>query len=818
MKLLSILAITCLFTLNVYSQNFKGKITDKIGEPIYGASIYIKEINQGLVCNEEGYYQTTLKTGNYQIEYKCLGFKTVNRKIQITNNETTTVDIVLEENPFTLSEVSISNREDPAYPIMRKAIEKAPLYAGSAKEYTTDAYIKMNVEFLKIPSFIDKMAKKEEGIKLSEFKEHLFVQESFNEIHFTAPDKYEQTVKAFSSSIPDNMDSKDVAGLISSSLYMPKVRMYISPLNPKSFSYYNFRYEGFFEVDGLTINKIKVNPKLKDPVLFDGYIYIADGTWHIYSAELNTDTYGVKQTLNISFQELGKNIYLPITYRIATDINILGMKATMNYYTSLTYKDIIINEDIARQLKDKETKKEKRQFEIPPRDSLYIRKSDTLATKRDSTYWKNIRVVPLEDRETVSYIKKDTFQHRLDSARKEHHDSKFSFGDLLGGGKIGGDSAKFTFKYNGLLMGTSYEYNFVDGLWMGQSFDIKTKTGKHNSIEASPYLYYATARKRMVGGGDINLSYAPMRLGKLNISLGSVSEDFNPDGIHRFNNYSNSLIKGKNYNYFYQKDFIKITNNIDISNGFTLMTGFEVDRRLGLSNNTDYTWGRKRDINPNIFSDDRFDRTVFGIGLQYTPYAYYTMNDGAKKYVKYTSPTFYTQYSHAFSSWQTNNARYHKLAGGIRQYIPLSEYTNLDYNIGGGGFLGNKDKIHFTDFHHFNAANVMVNFKSPFTSFILLDNYMASTNRYWVNAQVNYESKYLLLKYLPFLQGKMFTETIHLKSLYTPDMKLYSEAGYSVNLMRMLNFGTFASFRKGKYQDFGIRVSLDWNMIKRVSK
>ena len=812
MKYILSFTFCILFASQLFAQNFKGQILDKTGNPLYGSSVYIKEINQGLICNEDGYYQTTLTQGSYSVEYKCLGFKTEEREIKIPSAGIILVNVTLEENPFMLNEVTVSKGEDPAYPIMRKAIAKAPIYVRSAKAYTADVYIKGNAELLKIASLVDKFAKKEEGIKLSEFKNRVFVQESFSEIRYTAPDKYKQTIKAFSSSIPDNLDSKDAMGITRSSLYNPKVGSLISPLNPKSFSYYRFRYEGFSEEDGLVINKIKVEPKLKDPALYDGYIYIAENTWHIHSVKLSSNTFGVKEFYNITYQEVVPKVYLPITYLTESDVNLLGNHITMNYYASLTYKDIEASEEAIDISMKKE--KRKRDFEIK-KDTLYSKMADSLANKRDSVYWSNIRVVPLDRREISSFEKKDSVQQHLDSLRKEHKNPKFSFADIFSGGQIGGDSSKIVIEYDGLLRAAP-EYNFVDGLWLGQTLKLKTKLNKHSKFEVSPYLYYALSRKRLIGGGDINLTYAPMRLGKLEISTGSVSEDFNPNGILRFNNATNSLIKGNNYNYYYQKDFISITNNIDISNGLKLITGFEIARRSGLSNHTDYTWGKRSKISPNIYPDDRFDKTAYYIGIDYTPYAYYSVNDGAKRYEKLTSPTFYFRYSEGFSSWQTNNSKYRKIGLAIAQNITLNEFNRFNYNINGGSFIGNKNNLHFADYQHFNTSNVMINLKSPFTSFMLLDNYAASTNRYWISSMLNYNSNHILIKRIPYFQGKMFTETLHLKNLYTPDMRLYTEAGYSINLKPILNVGAFVSFRKAKYQDWGIRLLLDWATVKRV--
>lgn len=813
MKTFYTLLIFTLFTLQLSAQNLKGRVTDSTGEPLYGSTVYIKENNQGLVCNEDGYYQATLKTGSYTLEYKFLGFKPVSKKIRISADNITTVDVLLEGNPFTLQEITISSQEDPAYPIMRKAIEKAPLYAGAIREYKADVYIKVNAELLKVSSLINTLAKREEGVKLSELTNQVFVQESYNEIQFTAPDKYKQTVKAFSSSIPDNMNSEDATGIINSSLYAPKVGSSVSPLNPKAFSYYKFRYEGFTEENGMTINKIKVERKVKDPILFEGYIYIADNTWHIHSAELNSYPHGGKINYIITYQELGSNAYLPITYAMTADFSLFGLEAATNYFASLTYAEIKVNDKIVKELEEK-NKNKKRQFEIAQRDSLYTTTADTLASKRDSVYWSKVRAIPLDEREITSFIKKDSIQFHLDSVRKEHHNPKFSFTDIISGGQIRGDSSKIVFKYDGLILGV-HDYNFVDGLLLGQRFKLESKLGRHRRLEVSPYLYYALSRKRLLGGIDINLSYAPMQMGKFNISGGSVSEDFNPDGILRFNNFTSSLLRGKNYSFLYQKDFININNSIDIANGLRLTTDLEIAKRAGLSNNTDYTWGSKSKIRPNIFPNGRFDHTVYNIGIDYTPYAYYTIRNGVKKYVKYTSPTFYTKYSEAFSGWQTNNSKYRKILVGLQQKIKLSEFSNIDYLAEGGTFLGNNDKIHFADFHHFNTSDVVVNFKSPFRSFMLLDNYIASTNKHWIRTSINYNNNYILLKRLPFLQGKIFTESLHLKNLYTPDMKLYTETGYSINFVESLSLGVFASFKETKYQDFGIRILLDLEKVKK---
>lgn len=49
----------------------------------------------------------------------------------------------------------------------------------------------------------------------------------------------------------------------------------------------------------------------------------------------------------------------------------------------------------------------------------------------------------------------------------------------------------------------------------------------------------------------------------------------------------------------------------------------------------------------------------------------------------------------------------------------------------------------------------------------------------------------------------------YIKNLYTPDLNLYTEIGYSVNVIELINIGAFTSFRKGNYDAFGVRLSFN---------
>ncbi|MDR1808859.1 MAG: DUF5686 and carboxypeptidase regulatory-like domain-containing protein, partial [Prevotella sp.] len=417
----------------LHSQNFSGKIVNEKQETVFGGYVFVKETNQGLPCNENGEFWATLPQGAYTVEYRCLGYETQQEKISIGNAPVYRTAI-LAEKTFELQEVTVSAKEDPAYEIMRKAIEKAPFHLNHVKNYKAEAYIKGSMEITGVSKLADKLSSSE-GMKLSDFKDNLFLQESFSEITFVAPDKYAQTVKAFSSSIPDNLNPKDAMGLMRGSIYASQISGKVSPLNAKSFSYYKFRYLGFSDENGQTVYKIEIVPKLNDPILLRGYLYIAENSWDVRHAELTGRIYGLIENCIITYGEVMPEVFLPITYSNRIDGSLLGVNGFFNYYASVKYLNIDLNP--ADSTESILNRKAKKNLNITDERKRQV-ESDSLATKRDSTFWAAVRNIPLLDSELKSYQIKDSIQQRVDSLHKAYHHGKFKPADILFGGQLGG--------------------------------------------------------------------------------------------------------------------------------------------------------------------------------------------------------------------------------------------------------------------------------------------------------------------------------------------------------------------------------------------
>lgn len=778
------------------AQNYNGIISGSDSKLLAGATVYIEETKQGLVSNNNGRFQTSLEAGTYTMTYKYPDYKEIKQTIQITSGEIIITDnIILEK--ATIKNPSVRyHDEKKANTIIQNVISEAARYANSIRTYKGYSYIKGDVKLNEVSAIIDKISFRVENYHLSELKNKSIIQEIYNEIEYYHPDKYTITVKGYSGNIPRDFNNKGAMSLLAGSIYKERLNTFISPLNHNAFDYYRYKYEGFYDNGNCILHKIKVESKIKDAELLNGYLYITDNTWQIYYTSLTANTQGTQQTVFTTYENFGHNINLPVSYFSTISFNIFGTGGEARYYISLEYENISgNNSEIPLLITANDMPDDSEQEAI-----LF----DSQAYQQDEEYWNRVRVAPLASKDIVGdsiYFDKEKYKP-----------SNFWLGKVLFGGyALGNDTSKWQIKYSGVKE-IFKDYNYVDGFWLGQKFGIKHQISRNRSLEITPYIYYITARNRLIGGGYMTYNYAPKRRGQLTISVGSRSADFNSLSVTRYQNYFMSLFFGENYNFLYQKDYAIINNRFNPTRWIRISTSVGIEKRSGLSNNTDFRIFNRNHIKQNIFPDDRFDQTFYSVGLSYSPSSFFNsgnLNSEIRDLERRNALAFHIEYHESFSSWQKNNSKYRKIKGGMMHNIQLDYFNRVDYKVEAGGFLGSKNDMHFADYQHFGASDLLINLNSLFDSFLLAGNYDLRTNRYWVNVFLNYSGKYFLIKRLPFLQGKPFYENIHLKTLYTPDNNLYNEFGYSLSLTRALGVGTFVSFDNMQCKNIGVRFSLN---------
>ena len=646
----------------LYAQVFKGQITDASGSPVSFATVFIRELKQGTLANEDGFYELRVPEGVYTCQFQSLGYETAIIEITIGAG-TNTYNITLHEKTYELMEVTVSgnNREDRAYGIMRRAIAMAPYYLNQVSEYKADVYLKGSFQVIKISTLLKRLAREElKDVKSGD----TYVEESFNEIEFFAPNKYNQQVLKRTGSMP-NSENGSPMQLVTTNIYDPNAfpATIISPLSTSAFTHYRFTFEGSVRENDRIINKIKITPAHRSKQLMSGYIYIVDDYWNVHSMDVSGEfLMGINFRLQVNFGEVNAYIWMPISHIIDMDGSILGNKGAFHYVSSVKYNHIIENTSIRKPdalLLAEQQHKAMQELRPPPvaltgtpepqsrtsaridalmekenlsnRDAYqlarlmqqeaeaqksenksldltatfrneYTTTVDSAANERDTEYWEMIRPVPLTSAELKSYQEKEI---KLGNSSQEkdsvNNKNRGAVSKVLFGTNIKLGENGGTLRYNGLIL-SKFGFNTVDGFYVGQGLRYN-KNFTNNQLTITPEAVWAIDRKALMWNVNALLEYSPqLKRGAAQLRFGKMTEDFNNNISLPLENTISSLFFRRNYLKLYENSFVEAVNAIDITNGLRLNTGVKYNRRVMLDNTSDYSFyfRDKREYTPNI--------------------------------------------------------------------------------------------------------------------------------------------------------------------------------------------------------------------------
>jgi Outer membrane receptor for Fe3+-dicitrate len=105
------LIFAILFSVEGFAQKniLKGKVSDENGNPIEGASIYLKGTVRGVQSDLKGMYELKdFPQGTYQLSVSLIGFQNWSQEFSIEAGEVKELDILLEQDDLLLSEFSVS--------------------------------------------------------------------------------------------------------------------------------------------------------------------------------------------------------------------------------------------------------------------------------------------------------------------------------------------------------------------------------------------------------------------------------------------------------------------------------------------------------------------------------------------------------------------------------------------------------------------------------------------------------------------------------------------------------------------------------------
>ncbi len=644
----------------LFAQSIKGRISNESGAPVPFATVYIQQLRLGTTASPKGEYEIKLPEGKYLVTYQSLGFAPQYFEVTVTRQETIK-DVVLPVQYYQIPEVRITaTGEDPAYGIMRKAIGMAPYYLNNIRHYKADVYLKGNLTINRIPKIMQKAinveARKEGGgsVSSNSIKEgDVYLMESYNEIEFTAPDKYVQKVISVNSTFPDEGDNVSPMDLIQASFYEPVIAdMAISPLSPQAFSYYNFKYLGATQQGDYTVNKIEVKPKRKSQQLFEGTIYIIEDLWCLHSLDLKNDNLAGEISVEQVYVPVEDQVWMPVSHNFGMQVSVLGFKAEAGYGSSVRYREVQPDINLRKPegieivgfpgapatgkttAEAPPTKNQQKIEEILQKDDLSNREMVTLARlmekeaesakpdstrksleivnntttivekdagKRDSAFWAEIRPVPLSAPEMNSIRLRDSIKN--ETAVRQKTDTIPSAGETkkknpffrgikdVTMGKTWSDTSGFSFRFGGLINMENLTFNTVDGFVYGTDFRFNKRWKNGNTFTLTPDLKWAFSRENLLWRVNGNYNFSRENQRSINFRTGITSMDMSNGGqINPFLNSVSSLFFRNNYLRLYESRFVAAGYRTRIANGLNVAITGEYEYRKLLANNTDFSF------------------------------------------------------------------------------------------------------------------------------------------------------------------------------------------------------------------------------------
>ena len=853
MKTITFYTLMCCLLLcsnQLFAAIIKGRIVNENNAPLSFANVYIKSLNIGTTCNDDGFYELKIDEGKYDIYFQYIGYKTKSESVSVKKDETILLNIKLESEKYTLKEVDVNaTAEDPAYPIIRQAMAMRKVYLFEPKEYSCNVYIKGMQRLTTVPKRV-LLIKVPPEIKPG----IIYLTESYSELNYQQPEKFREKMISSKVSGSNKAFSFNRASAIKFNLYENIVNSYklnergfVSPLASDAFLSYKYKLDGEFKENGLTVFKIKIIPKREHDPVFRGYIYIVKDSWRIHSTDLMIsklsgvefiDTLYIKQ--NYAEQEGG--VWMPVSQRFIFQLEAYGFRGNGYFvalYSKYKTRSMYPNEFYSKQqnkiIADQrvpETKKVERVKVVKRKaktDTTFFDKKffnnellaiDKKANKTDDATWDSVRPVPLTNEELLDYKQKDSV--RILEESKPYMDSldrvnnKFDWTNLFISGYTF-DHSFYKKKYSIKPIYSIIQYNTVEGLVFNQELRVSKTFDDYSKYELVPECRYGFASNRAYG--RINFSYEPEQFyyTRWNVSGGSFVQQFNGDvPITPLLNSAYTLLAKQNYLKEFQKEYIKASFGRNVLNGVRMSVSAEYARRSSLANQTNFTFN---DINGRSFTSNipvnnevkQFDfapNQAFVSKLDFE--IHFAQKYITRPYRRYNFPSKYPVLNIGYVkglNFAGSDVDFDLVNFGVSQDLDFNLFGESYYNIRTGYFMNNA-KMYFMDYQHFNGNQTIFSLKE-YSGFQLLDYYKYSSKQKYIEAHYEHHFNGFILNKFPLIRNLKLQEVFTFNYLKTPTSPNYIEIGAGIeHVFKILRIDFFTSFENGNQMRNGIVIGL----------
>ncbi len=807
-----LLLLFVLFQLKGFSTEVSGTIRSALSnEPLPFSSVLVKGTTKGASANNLGFYSISLDPGTYTLVFQYIGYQSVEQKLTIGKTPQT-LDIKLVARDYQLNEVIVkTGGEDPAYAIIRNAIAKRLEHSKEIKNYTTEVYIKGQLQLRNYPkSFLGQKVDFEDGDTSK--RKMLLLSETIAKYSVSEPNQ--KKIEVISTKVSGRSDGFGFSRPQIISFYDNNIslgnglnpRGFISPIAENALNFYRYKFEGTFYEFGKEINRIKVIPKRAYEPLFTGYIHITENDWHLQSIDLKLlreQQMQLLDTLTIQQQYIPVEKYWVIKQQV---IYPSGKFFGFDFFGSFlqVYDQFNLNPNFK-----------------PKYFNNTILKFYDSSNKKSMAYWDSIRPLPLLLEEVKDYQKKDSLEKvrespaYLDSLDKIRN--KFTLGNLLLTGKFFSQrKTKTSLNIEPLI--NTINFNTVEGGVINLMPQWRKQMEGRKSLSITPELRYGFANKHFNPSISVNYTFGKKYIQSFSFSGGKkVFQYNNAAPISEFINSYYTLMSKQNFLKLYEADFFRLNYNAGIGNGLNFSGSIQFQNRRGLENLADIPFWKNipnRSFSPNHPAEfgtppmQNHQAFLVSAGISWLPGAKYVEYPDRKVNIGSGYPTFTLTVTKAFAGILGADANYTKWRLNISDDVDLKLAGELKYSFTAGGFL-QKSKTFEPDQIHFLGNQVL--FAGPFTNSFQLAPYyrFSNTASLYGTGHIEYHLNGLLTNKIPGFKKLNWFLVTGANSLLMESGNYYVEYFVGLeNIFKVIRIDYIRSIEKSGAANSGIRLAL----------
>ena len=698
-------------------------------------------------------------------------------------------------NPYTSQEISADS-------IIERVMTFAPSYESIVSDYRANLYIKGKMNIQKknfILRYVPSMFRLQKGVR-----EYLL--ETYSDLHYTAPNIYDQKVKASQGTVRGNRGLPGLLEYFNVNIYSSSLlndERLLSPHAKNGKKYYKYRIDSVMGDPNNLDYRIRFIPRTKSDQLVGGYMIVSSNVWSVREIRFSGRSELITFTCWIKMGEVGKkDEFLPVRYDVEALFKFLGNKVDGNYTASLDYKSIELKERKVR-------KKEKKKYNLSESFSLQC---DTNAYKTDASTFGVLRPIPLSEGEKQLY-KDYTYRRDTVSVQRKSKSQAFwgTMGDLMvedykfNLSNIG--SVRFSPFINPLL----FSYSGSNGLSYRQDFRYNRIFRGDKWLRIVPKLGYNFTRKEFYWSLNADFEYWPQKRGFFRLSVGNGNRIYSSKMLDELKAMPDSIFNFDLIHLDYFKDlYFNFRHSFEITNGLDISLGFSAHKRTAVEKSRFVITGDYPMPPPEFM--ERFRNTYISfaprIRVEWTPALYYYMNGKRKINLRSDYPTFSVDYERGIEGVFKSTGEYERVEFDLQHQIQLGLMRNIYYRFGFGAFT-NQDELYFVDFANFARHNLPVGWNDEIGGvFQVLDGRWYNSSRRYVRGHFTYEAPFLILRHLMKYTRYVQNERLYISALSMPHLQPYLEVGYGIGT-HIFDVGVFVSSENWKFSGIGCKFTFE---------